>query len=105
MKKDIIHAKNVTLFVERNFCVVDLSALVRGGDKIFGAVFDPFDGSIQLHRYPRDQHFLLIKHHNLRTKSPTDERRNDADLPLRQPKHSRESVSNHDWSLRGVPDG
>ena len=40
MQKDIMHTENVTILVEGNFCIVDLSAFMGGGDKILGAVFD-----------------------------------------------------------------
>ena len=82
MQENIMHAENVTFFIERNFRIVNLSALVRCGDKIFSAVFDPFDGAIQLHRRPRDKHFLLIEHHDLRTESTADERRDDSHYTL-----------------------
>src|ERR1041384_124578 len=105
MQKDIMHAENVTILVERDFRIVDLSTLMCSGDKIFSAVFDPFDGSTQFHRGPRDENLFLIEHHDLRTESAADERRDHAHLPLGEPEHARESVSGHYGSLRGIPDG
>src|SRR5919197_404181 len=100
-----MHAENMTILVKRDLRVVDFSAFMRGGDKIFGPVFDPFDGTIQLHRRPGHEHFLLVEHHDLRTKSPTDDRRDDWNLSLRKPKYARQSISNHNGRLCCIPDG
>src|ERR1041385_7429176 len=50
MQKDIMHAENATFLIERDFCIMDLSALMGSGDKVFSAVFDPFNGTMQFHR-------------------------------------------------------
>ncbi len=105
MQKDIMHTEDATVLVERDLRIMDLSALVRGGDEIFSTVFDPFDGAVQLHRRPRDEHFLLIEHHDLRTKSPADKRRDHPHLPLRKTKHARQSIANDNGSLGRIPDG
>ncbi len=46
VEKDIVHTEDVTIFVERGLRIMDLSALMCGGDKILGAVLDPFDRAI-----------------------------------------------------------
>src|SRR6266498_2726760 len=75
--KDIMHAKDPSIFIKSSLRFMDLSALMCGSDKIFGAIFNPFDGAIQLHRRPRDKHFFLIEHHNFWTKSPADKWRDN----------------------------
>src|SRR5512145_1792682 len=99
MQEYIMHPENATVLVKCDLGIMDLSAFVRGGDKIFGAVLDPFDGAVQLHRRPWDEHFLLIEHHDLRTESTANERRDDAHVPLRQIKHVCQAVTDHNWSL------
>ena len=46
MEKDIVDTEDVTILVERGLRIVDLAALMCSGDKILGAIFDPFDRAI-----------------------------------------------------------
>ena len=46
MEKDVVHTEDVTIFIERGLCIVDLSAFMCSGDKILSAVLDPFDWAI-----------------------------------------------------------
>ena len=105
MQEDIVDAQDSTVSVECDFGIVELSTLVGGGDEILGAILDPLDGPVQTHRCPGNEHFLLVEHHDLGTKPTTNERRNDAHIPLRKPQHVRQTIADHDRRLRGIPDG
>jgi hypothetical protein len=105
VEKNILNAQNPSLRIERHFGVVDLRALVGGGEEVLRAVLDPLHRPAELDRHPGNQHLLGVEHHDLRAEAAADEGRDDPHLALREPEHRREAVADHHWRLRGVPDG
>src|SRR6516162_10640001 len=51
-----------------------LRALLRGGEEMFGAVLDPFNGPLESDCHPGQQHLLGIEHHDLGAEAAADER-------------------------------
>ena len=93
MQEHILDADNAPVARKRDFGIVDLSALLRRGEEMFDAVFDPFDRTIELHRRPRQHHFLGIEQHDLRTEAAADARRDHAHLPFAETEHLRKPVA------------
>ena len=98
-------AENTAVFVKRRLHIMDLVALLRGGNKILGAVFNPFDGAVELHRRPGDKHLFRVKHHDFGAKTAADEGGDDAHLVFREAKEGGHAVANKNGGLGGVPDG
>ncbi len=104
MQEHILDAENAAVLVDRDLGVVDLAALMRGGEEMLEPVLDPFHRTIELHRDPRQCDFFRVEHHHLRPEAAADERRDDADLMLAEAEHRRKPVANEHRRLRGVPD-
>ena len=103
MKKHVLHAKDLSVFVERDLGVVDLAALMRGSDEVLQPVLDPFDRPVELHCGPWNEQFLRIEHHDLRAEAAADERCDDAHLPFAQAQHGGKPIAQEDRRLRRVP--
>jgi hypothetical protein len=88
---------------QRDLRVVDLRALLRGGEEVLGAILDPFDRPVQSDRQPGQQHLLGIEHHDLGAEAAADERRHHPHLALGHPQHGGQAVADHHRRLGGVP--
>ncbi len=101
----IMDTQDMALAIEGNFGIMDLAALMRGPNKIFRPVFDPFHGAAQLHGGPRDKYLLGIEHHDLWTEAATDKGCHDPHLAFRESEHVRQTIPDDHRGLGRVPDG
>src|SRR6267378_2316156 len=83
---------------------MNLPALMGGGEEMLKPVLDPLDRPVQFHRHPWQQHFLGIKHHDLRAETAADEGCDHADLPFVEAEHAGETVAHEHRRLCGIPD-
>ena len=104
VQEHVLDAEDAAVAAERHFCIVNLTALVGGGKKMFMPILDPFDRAVQLHRNPGKQYLFGIKHHDLGPKAAADERRDDANLSFVQPEHAGKAVADEHRRLRRIPD-
>ena len=105
MQELVLDPENAAVAAERDLGIVDLAALMGGGEEVLPAVLDPFHRPVELHRRPRQHHLFRIEHHDLRAEAAADERRDHAHLPLAQAQHAGKAVANEDRRLGGVPHG
>ena len=104
VQEHVLDAEDAAVGGERHLGVVDLAALMGGGEEMLEPVLDPFDRPVELHRHPRQQHLLGIEHHDLRAEAAADERRDHPHLPLAQAQHAGEPVAQEHRRLGRVPD-
>src|SRR4029077_1216380 len=103
VQEHVAHAEDFAALVHGDFRVVDLAALLRGGEEILLALPGPFDRPTEPHRGPRHQDLLWVVHHDLRPEAATDERRDDPDLRLEEPEQLGQAIPNGDGRLGRVP--
>ena len=105
MQEDVLDAENLAVTGQRDFGIVGLAALLRGGEEMLEPVLDPFDRPVEFFAGPGKHDFLRIEQHDLRAEAAADERRDDPHLPLAQAQHGGKAVAQKHRRLRGVPDG
>ena len=104
MQKHVLDAEDAAVGRQRDFGIVGLAALMRGGEEMLEPVLDPFDRAIEFSRRPRDHHLLGIEQHDLRAEAAADKRRDHAHLPLAHAQHGGKPVAQEYRRLRRVPD-
>ena len=101
----ILDAQDFTVLAQCDFRPMDLIPLLGGGHEILAAILDPFDGPIELHRRPGQQHLFGVEHHNLGPERAADERRYHPHLRFGKIEHGRDAVADNNGRLGGVPHG
>ncbi len=103
-RKESLTPRMIAVARQGDLRVVDLSALLGGGDEVLRAVLDPLDRPLELEGDPGDEHLFRIEHHDLGAEAAADERGHQPHLVLGEAEHGGEAVAHGDGSLGGVPD-
>ena len=104
VQEHILDTENAAVRGERDLGVMDLAALMRGGEEMLEPVLDPLHRTVEPHRYPRQHHLFRIEHHDLRPKAAADEGHDHAHLPFAQAEHGGKAVPDEHRRLGSVPD-
>ena len=80
VQEDVLHTEDLAVLRHGELGVVDLAALLRGGEEVLLAILGPLHGAAQPYRRPRDQHLLRVEHHDFRPETAAYERRDHAHL-------------------------
>jgi len=103
VQEHVLDAEDAAVAGERDLGVVHLAALLGGGKEVFTSVLDPFDRAAELHRRPRQQHFLWIEQHDLGAETAAHERGDHPHLALAQAEHGGKAAAQEHRRLCGVP--
>jgi hypothetical protein len=87
VEEHVLDADDAAAAVERDLGIVNLAALMGGGEEVLAAVLDPFDRASERHRRPRQQHLLRIEQHDLGAEAAAHERRDHPHLAFAQAEH------------------
>jgi len=104
VQKHVLDTKDAAIICQGDLGVMNLPALMGGGEEMLKPVLDPLDRPVQFHRHPWQQHFLGIEHHDLRAETAADEGCDHADLPFVEAEHAGETVAHEHRRLCGIPD-
>ncbi len=104
VQEDVLDAEDAAVARKRNLGVMDLAALLGGGEKMLEPVLDPFDRAIQPHRDPGQRDLFRIEHHDFRPEAAADKGRDDAHLPFAEAEDAGQAVADEHRRLRRVPD-
>ena len=103
MQEAVAQGENVSLAVNRHLDVMDLTALLVGGDQMLAPVFDPLHRASQAQGRVGNEDLLRIEQHDLGAESPADIGRDHLDVELREPEHVREAVADGEGRLGRIP--
>ena len=90
--------------VEADRDVLQLAALLAGGDEVLAPVLGPLDRPAELHGRPRHQHLLGPRVHDLDAEAAADVGRDHLDLESGQAELGGEAARDAGRRLGGVPD-
>ena len=100
----VAQGEDAPVGVHGDFHVVDLTALLVGGQEVLVAVLDPLHGPAQVEGGERDQDFLRVEQHDLRAEAAAGVGRDHLHAKLGKAEHARQPILDGEGRLGGVPD-
>ena len=101
----VAHGQNTAVFINRHLGVVNLVALMGGGHKMLGPVFNPLNRTAELDGQPRHEELFGVEEHDFGAEAAADKRGDDPHLVLGETKKGGHAVAQEDGCLGGVPNG